>query len=75
MAAVLVPVGQLPWANATETSGPGWRSWLRGNVADVTVHPTGGGCRVYPTSMANGGAGTTEGSAGSPLAATALHRA
>ncbi len=42
VAAVLVPVGQLPWANATQTSGPGWRSWLRGNAADVKVHPTGG---------------------------------
>ena len=42
MAVVLAPIGNLPWANATETNGPGWHSWLRGNAADVQVHPTGG---------------------------------
>jgi cyanophycinase len=42
VAGVLAPIGNLPWANATETSGPGWHSRLRGNAADVQVHPSGG---------------------------------
>ena len=42
LAVALVPAGTLPWANATETSGPGWHSWLRGNPADVQVHTLGG---------------------------------
>jgi cyanophycinase len=42
MAGGLAPIGNLPWANAIETSGPGWHSWLRGNPADVQVHTRGG---------------------------------
>ena len=42
LAVALVPAGPLPWANATETHGPGWHSWLRGNPADVQVHTLGG---------------------------------
>jgi cyanophycinase len=42
LAVALVPAGQLPWANATQTSGPGWHSWLRGDPADVQVHTLGG---------------------------------
>ena len=42
LAVALLPAGPLPWANATETSGPGWRSWLRGDPADVQVHTLGG---------------------------------
>jgi cyanophycinase len=42
IAGVLAPIGHIPWANAAETSGQGWRSWLRGNAADAQVHPTGG---------------------------------
>src|SRR6478672_638970 len=42
LAVALVPAGPLPWANATETGGPGWHSWLRGNPADVQVHTRGG---------------------------------
>ena len=42
LAVALVPAGPLPWASATETHGPGWHSWLRGNPADVQVHTRGG---------------------------------
>jgi cyanophycinase len=42
LAVALVPAGPVPWANATETHGPGWHSWLRGNPADVQVHTRGG---------------------------------
>ncbi len=42
LAVALVPAGPLPWASATETHGPGWHSWLRGNPADVQVHTLGG---------------------------------
>ena len=42
MIAALVPFGPTPWADATESSGHGWHSWLRGNPADVQVHPSGG---------------------------------
>jgi cyanophycinase len=42
LAVALVPAGPVPWANATETHGPGWHSWLRGNPADVQIHTRGG---------------------------------
>jgi cyanophycinase len=38
----LLPAGHVPWASATETSGQGWHSWLRGDPDDVIVHPRGG---------------------------------
>jgi cyanophycinase len=41
-ATALVPVGFLTPVRATETSGPGYHSWLRGDPADVTVHTNGG---------------------------------
>jgi cyanophycinase len=42
MIAALVPFGPTPWADATESSGHGWHSWLRGNPANAQVHPRGG---------------------------------
>ena len=41
VAALLQVVGRTS-ALATETHGHGWRSWLRGNPADVQVHTRGG---------------------------------
>ncbi len=41
LAFVMLPVVPSP-ARATETHGDGWRSWLRGNPADVQVHTRGG---------------------------------
>ena len=41
-AAALVPAGLVTSVGAVETSGHGYRSWLRGNPADVTVHTKGG---------------------------------
>ncbi len=42
IAAASLPVGSIPWAGATETSGDGWHSWIRGSPADVHVHTKGG---------------------------------
>jgi cyanophycinase len=41
-AAMMVPAGILPSAGAVETHGDGYRSWRRGNPANVHVHTMGG---------------------------------